>query len=410
VKTKSKILIVLLVGCFFFLRLYKIGERVNFSMDQGLFLLRSFEIYQNKEITLIGPTASPLVNGHHFFQGPLIYYSIIFLMLISGWNVIVASYFLVFFNFLALIFLYLAIKKIFNKKIATITSLLFIFLPVSINFSNFLWNPNFLLILTPIFIFLGSKSINNKNYWWFLIWGILGGICLQFHFQFVLILFLTFLFLFFKKQNWKNIFLFISGTIIGYLPLLIFDLRNNFYNIRTIWEWIKCGNDQSFSPQIYYFLSFIPFVCLGLAWIISRLKNKLILILMLIVLIFYSFCFKFSQKEAFGMPKGWNYPLQKQTVEKILENGCPKNFNVASTISGDTRSYNLRFLLTIKGCKPMGVEEYPIAKKLFLVAPTDRSLETESVWELSSLGEFKINRQENLTSNIVFYELEKIKN
>ncbi len=406
-KIKSKLLIILLIGCFFFLRLYKIEERVNFSMDQGISLLRSLEIYQNKELTLLGPTASPVVNGHQFFHGPLGYYSLVALMVISKWNLIVSSYYLVFFNFLALIFLYLAAKKIFNKKIAIITSLSFVFLPISINFSNFLWNPNFLLILTPVFIFLGSKSINNKNNWCFLIWGILGGICLQYHFQFALILFLTLLFLIFKKQIWKNIFLFIVGMMMGYSPLLIFDLRNNFYNVKTIWEWIRYGNDQNFGAQIYYFLSFVPFFCLGLAWIIGKLKNKLILILLLISLISYSFYVKISQNKAFGMPDGWNYPLQKQVVKKILENGCPKDFNVASTISGDTRAYDLRFLLKIKNCEPMGVEEYPKAEKLFLVASINRPPEKEKVWEVSSFGEFKINRQENVTPNIIFYELEK---
>ncbi|MDD4027277.1 MAG: hypothetical protein PHO75_03780, partial [Candidatus Shapirobacteria bacterium] len=84
-------LIFLLIGSFFFLRLYKIEERVNFSMDQGIFLLKSWDIYQNKKITLIGPTASPIVHGHQFFQGPLIYYSLILVMLMSNWNVIVAS-------------------------------------------------------------------------------------------------------------------------------------------------------------------------------------------------------------------------------------------------------------------------------------------------------------------------------
>lgn len=404
---KNIILIVLLVTSFFFLRLYKIDERVNFSMDQGLFLLKSWDIYQNKEITLIGPTASPLVHGRQFFQGPLIYYSIILVMLVSGWNVIRASYFLVFLNFLALIFLYLAAKKIFNKKIAIIVSLLFTFLPISINFSNFLWNPNFLLILTPIFIFLGLKSFSSKKWWCFLIWGILGGICFQFHFQFVLILFFTFCFLVFKKQELKNILLFIGGALVGYSPLLIFDLRNNFYNIKTILEWLRFGGDEKITVPIYYFLSFVPFVCLGLAWLIGKLKNKIVLILLLIGLISYSFYTKINQKEALGMPNGWNYLLQDKVVEKILKNGCPKNFNVASTISGDTRSYDLRFLLTAKNCKAMGVEEYPRAEKLFLIAPVSRPPETETVWEVSSLGKFKINQQINITPDIIFYELGK---
>ncbi|HPT66100.1 MAG TPA: glycosyltransferase family 39 protein [Candidatus Woesebacteria bacterium] len=403
---KNKILIILLVICFFFLRLYKIEERVNFSMDQGIFLLRSWEIWQNKEITLIGPTASPLVHGHQFFQGPLIYYSMIMVMLVSGWNIIRASYLLVLLNFVALVFLYLSTKKIFNKKVAKIASCLFIFLPTSINFSNFLWNPNFLLILMPIFIFLGSKAFFSKKYW-YLIWGILGGICLQFHFQVVLILFFTFLFLILKKIEFKKFLLFVGGAIIGYSPLLIFDLRNNFYNVRTMLEWLRFGGDEKMAFPLYYFLSFVPFLCMGLAWLIGKIKNKMIIVLLLSGLVLYSFYIKINQKEALGMPNGWNYVWQQKVVDKILEKGCPKNFNIASTISGDTRSYDLRFLMTAKSCRPMNVEEYPKAEKLFLVAPIDRPPETEKVWEVSSLRKFKINQKTEINSNVFFYELER---
>ncbi len=406
--TKNKILLIIfLIGSFFFLRLYKIEQRVNFSMDQGMFLLRSWDIYKNKEITLIGPTASPIVNQHQFFQGPLIYYSLIILMMMSGWNVVAASYFLVFFNFLALAALYASAEKIFNKKTAIITAIVYIFMPALIDFSNFIWNPNLLLTLTPFFIFSGVKSLENKKWWNYLIWGMLGGICFQFHFQFALILLFVFLFLIFKKQSVKNIFLFIVGALIGYSPLLIFDLRNNFYNIKTILEWLKYGGDEKFVFHVYYFLSFMPFICLGLGWFLNKLKNRKILVLLMIVFIGNSFLKVIRQNKAFGMPDNWNYILQKETVEKILENGCPGNFNVAETIGGDTRSHDLRFLLTIKGCEPMGVEEYPMAEKLFLVAPIERPVETETVWEVESLGKFKINRKEKLNEKIWFYELEK---
>jgi len=58
----------------------------------------------------------------------------------------------------------------------------------------------------------------------------------------------------------------------------------------------------------------------------------------------------------------------------------------------------------------MKVEEYPKAETLFLIAPTNRPPEIETVWEVSSMGKFQIKREENLNEVIKFYELEKIKN
>ena len=201
--------------------------------------------------------------------------------------------------------------------------------------------------------------------------------------------------------------MFIGGVVIGYSPLLIFDLRNNFYNIKTIFQWLWLGGDEKIIVPIYYFLAFVPFICLGLACFVDKLKNKLVLILLMISLIGYSFYIKINQKEALGMPGGWNYLLQEEVVNKIMKNDCPNNFNVASTISGDTRAYDLRFLLTVKNCKPMGIEEYSKAEKLFLIAPINRPPENETVWEVSTFGKFKTNQKINLTTNINFYELEK---
>lgn len=396
--------IVFLIGSFLFLRLYKIEKKVNFSMDQGLFLLRSWEIWQNKEITLIGPTASPVVNNRQFFQGPIIYYSIIGLMSLSGWDVVRSSYFLVGFNLLSLLLLYLTTKKIFNKKIALFTFVINVFLPFSINFSNFIWNPNILMTLTPVFLFLGFKSWEKNKNIWFIYWGTLGGICLQYHFQFGLIILATFIFLWFRRLKIKKILSFVWGLFLGYFPLILFDLRNNFYNIKTFGQWLCSNSNESFSFQIHYFLSFVPLICIGIGWFLEKIKNKIIIIMVFLVFIIYSFNLKLNEKNS-----NWNYVVKKEIVANIIENGCPKNFNVATTIKGDTRAYDLRYLLNINGCKSMGVEEYPSTEKLFLIAPVDRPPETETVWEVSSLGKFKINRQEKLTENILFWELEKIK-
>lgn len=41
-----------LVLIFLFLRCYRLEERMNFSMDQGLFLLRAREIWQKKGVDI----------------------------------------------------------------------------------------------------------------------------------------------------------------------------------------------------------------------------------------------------------------------------------------------------------------------------------------------------------------------
>jgi hypothetical protein len=102
-----------------------------------------------------------------------------------------------------------------------------------------------------------------------------------------------------------------------------------------------------------------------------------------------------------------DYPTINRISETIINEGCPKNFEVASTADGDTRFYSLRYALTVKGCSPMGVEDYPKADRLFLLAPTDRPVEKETVWEVTSLGKTEVIREEKMGDNFIFYELKK---
>ena len=105
--------------------------------------------------------------------------------------------------------------------------------------------------------------------------------------------------------------------------------------------------------------------------------------------------------------KGWDYPQQRQVTDLILKNGCPQNFNVAATIQGDTRFYDLRYLLKLKNCQPLPVEAYPQAQKLFLVAPPDRPPESETVWEVAAFKPFIIKQKVAINDQILFFELQK---
>ncbi len=406
---KLKILIIVFfIVSFLFLRLYQIDRRVNFSMDQGLFALRSLQIFQNKELTLIGPPASPIVHTHQFFQGPLIYYSMIFILGISKWNPLISSYVLVGLNLISLWFLFAAIKTLFGKKIAELSLVVYIFLPASINFSNFLWNPNFLLILLPVFLWFLSKSIKSNKIKWFLGAGVMAGICLQFHFQFTLILFLTLIFFIYKKIKWHEIIVFLIGIIAGYSPLLVFDLRNNFYNIKTIFEWLRFGGDEKFNFHIYYFLAFIPLISIVAGMILNKLNNKFIQYGLILILIIYSFFTKYTETEAFGMPKDWSYSELEKTSKIVEQMGT--NFNVVNLLSGDTRFYSLRYLLTKDQKNPRNVDSYQSADELFVVSyDMEEKTLNNPVWEISSFGKAEIKNKWELNKKVNLYELVKSK-
>ena len=226
---------------------------------------------------------------------------------------------------------------------------------------------------------------------------------------------LFFIFVLVKSKQIKKLksyFIIIIGFILGNLPFFVFEILHNFYNIKTIFYIFINSSSSSGLASHYFVFPLLIFIIFGLLSLLFKIRNKININIILVIIFGLLFLIQirfFSKYNPLDVIPSWSYPEQQKIIELIIQNDCPKNFNIASTISGDTRSFDLRFLLTVKGCKPMGVEEYSKAEKVFLIAPVNRPPEKETVWEVSSLGKFKINRQENLNPKIIFYELEKIK-
>jgi len=356
------------------LRLWNIENRVNFSMDQGMFMIRAREIWINKEITLLGPPASPIVDGRHFFQGPITYYLLTGLELLGNWEVIKISWLMAILGLVGMWFLFKTIAMVANEKAAWIGALLYCFLPITINFSNFIWNPNFLLILTPIYLYFLVKAIKKNSRWLMFLAGIMGGVGLQFHFQFVPILGISAIYLLIKNR--KIWWCFVLGAIIGYLPLIVFDIRNNFYNLRTIFLWLMIG-DKKRGFFAYDYLVYIPILIT--IWSV-KIKPK-INILILTGVIIWSIVGIVNQKQSAYMPNNWTYKDLAKTEKIILEKSRGK-FNVVNLLSGDSRFYSLRYLLKIDS------ENYKNIEELMVVEKKDRqkNIEESSLWEIREFG------------------------
>jgi hypothetical protein len=128
--------------------------------------------------------------------------------------------------------------------------------------------------------------------------------------------------------------------------------------------------------------------------------------ILIILLLFLCAVFIPPVDELSSIP-GWRFPDQLKVLSIILSDGCPKNYNIATTISGDTRTYDLRSLLTTHHCPPNSVDNYPESSTIFLIAPPTRPPSSESVWEVSSFKPFKITQQQTINNHVIFYRLDK---
>jgi hypothetical protein len=367
--------IILIIFVFWGLRWWNIEERMNFSMDQGTFLIRAKEIWDKKELVLIGPEASAVVEGRHFFQGPIIYCSIIMLGILGNWNPIWMSGWLAGVVLMTNLWLGKIIKKVINERTAWLYLVIISFLPISIQYSNFIWNPNFLLIITPLF--LGALL----NSWWF--WaGVLAGIGIQFHFQFGVVILIALGWILIKNR--KELGCFLIGMLLGYSPLLIFDLRNNYYNVRTIWLWLTTKNDVPIIVTDYYFLALVPAIALVISWWLAK-KKPWVQIGTVMLIMTWGILAVTVKKKVVGMPDNWSYKdlvVTKETILKIEK----EKYNVVNLLSGDSRFYPLRYLLRDEHLEE--INNYKDLDTLLVVAKNDSQNEIENsrVWEIASFG------------------------
>jgi len=411
-KRKVLIALIILTFCYLFLRLYKIEQHVNFSDEQGKFLLTSYNIWKNKILTLLGPPTSFNYEGRYFFQGPIFYYLLIPPLLLGDWNPIFGSYFIIFLNLFAVYLIYFSVRKIAGGTAAFISALFFSVLPDTVYYTQFVWNPNFLPVISSIIMALLVDVISIKKPLKMFFLGFFLGLALQFHYQIILLGLLILGYLFFKEKiGFKYLMILLIGFVVGYLPIVLFEFRNNFYNTKTIIFLLRHGAFFNRGPApSYYLLSFYPFLLAFIGILLNILIKRRSILGFTVLTIFVLMCIIFNYlqfKNLRGMPKGWKFLYAKEAA-RIIEEQKPSEFNIVNLLPGDTRAYQIRYLVTVAGLIPNGVEDYPNSNKLFVVSSDPENVVVANpVWEISSFRPFKVVNEWSIGDNFKLYQFNK---
>jgi len=386
---------------YLFIRLWNLNNLITFHLDQGLQLGEAYQMVQNHKINLIGPmVTTKTFEGRAFFIGPFYTYSLALLGIISQWNPLIVTVLLIIFEFLALLLFLNWLSK--KYPLEAIIGVFFITAttPFLIEHSRFYWNPHFLLPLSFLLIYF----LENKKYF---LSAIVWGLAFSFHYSAVLWAIPVLFYLIKNREKFKKYLLFIPGFLIGDLPWFLFELKHNFYNIKTMLLVFTNTNKAGELSPYYFVFPFFAFFIFLMVRLYKKSKKIFYAILILVSVFNIFYKIKLQERIPVGMPNGWTYPAEKQVEKLITKNGCPANFNIATTISGDTQAHDLRYLLTINKCLPDTVDNYPKDKTLFLIAPSNRPPETETVWEVSSFKPFKITETIKINDDVYFYRLDK---
>jgi|Napbiome12C3dose_1001474.scaffolds.fasta_scaffold00006_30 hypothetical protein len=229
------LVIITLLGLFFYS--FRLKETQIFTDDTARDTLKALQIWQNKELTLIGPPASFSLNTIRevYFGSFYLYIGILGLMA-ANWDPVgaVLPNTLLFTLSIPLFYYFLSLHNK-DKFFIFFATFLYTLSPVTVIHSRFFWNPNLIIPLSVLFFILATKKYENKKkiIFYSFISGIVAGIMFNLHYLIILPVFL-FILIIFLKQKLKSLVA-LLGFLIASIPIMIFELRHNFYLSQSFW-------------------------------------------------------------------------------------------------------------------------------------------------------------------------------
>ena len=129
--SKVKIILLGILGLAAILRLYRIGDYMNFLGDEGRDALVVYNILHGK-LTLLGPTSS--VGG--FFLGPIYYYFSAPFLFLSKFDPVGPAIMVALFGIATVWLVYKLGETVFNKNVGLISAFLYAISPTVIIYSR----------------------------------------------------------------------------------------------------------------------------------------------------------------------------------------------------------------------------------------------------------------------------------
>ncbi len=268
-------------------------QTVAYTFDQGRDFLKAAEIVQTKHFTFIGPTTG--IMG--LFHGTWWYYALALpYVIFSGWP---QGFY---YGVLALHVIALILFTVFlNKKIGFWSAFLFLLIvsisPYFIRISVFAANNTLTPIAILLFLFTLYQFFQTKKWVYLFFIGLSLGFALETELSFGIYLIPSILLLFIIFKEFRNfatkgrfLFLFFSSLILPSIPRILFEIKNNFLQTKTLINFLRnptVTNPQSFQGALIDRLTFFQSYFLSIFYDYSKQIAFLFLVIAIPCVIFF---------------------------------------------------------------------------------------------------------------------------
>jgi len=252
----KKILLYLILGLAFILRFYNYQNRWGLAYDQARDVIVSTYALYNHLIPLTGPFSS----AGQFIYGPQWFWIISFLTAIYPNTIITPWIMQTLLYVFAVYIMFLIGKEIIGENFGLIAAFLTAISTAQVLFSTNLTSPSMVGIFSIFTVYFFIRFIKySKNFDAFL-FSFLVATTVNIHFQAVGLLFLLPVAFLLSKRKIKQLGILIIGFTIPFLPLLLFDLRTNFFETRNMLDYYLYGQQRIYVPNrwLTYAGSFWP--------------------------------------------------------------------------------------------------------------------------------------------------------
>lgn len=244
------VLLVIILLFAAYLRLYKIGNYLTFLGDEGRDVLVVKRMIVDHKFTLLGPTAS--VGG--FFLGPIYYYFM--LPFLWAWRLdpVGPAVMVGLFGIATVYLVYKTGRMLFGEVAGLIAASLYAFSPLVIAYSRSSWNPNVVPFFATSLIYLLWRLVTKRAPANEFLIGVILGIGIQLHYLFLFLFAVVGAWYVMKRKKlpWiRTVLLTLAGFVVGASPFIAFEMRHQFANTRTIFQFLATGKETGFALSAY---------------------------------------------------------------------------------------------------------------------------------------------------------------
>ncbi|RJR29530.1 hypothetical protein C4564_02225 [Candidatus Microgenomates bacterium] len=322
------ILLVIIIAIAAFLRLYRIEDYMGFLGDEGRDALVVKRMIVDHKFTLLGPITS--VGLMHL--GPIYYYFMV--PFLWAWNLhpVGPAIMVALFSLATVFLVWQLCREFLNKRAGVIAALLYAISPLVIVHSHSSWNPNILPFWGLLLIYALLKVIIQKKHAYLWVMGASLGVVIQLHYV-ALVFFPILLAAFVMQKVRLPITTWLKGALgffVVYSPYILFELRHQFINTKTVWEFVTRSGDGS-TFAFHLIIGKFWDLLVRLFWRLIVIENaELTIVFVLFAVVSLIWIFKTSQK------------AQKQVLA-VFGIWLIVGIGVLSFYTGNTYDYYLMF-------------------------------------------------------------------